>query len=145
MLFCAILLLHHQVHGGAGAHLDLDTARASAKAAKAGRPVLSEAVTPVRTIIFEGGVPYDKLQHGHSLVSNALLCWRPMEGGGCYAPCGLGIRAPLMWARAHRHWLAAAVVDDRLPEHRRQDGVPADAGAGWQGPGRSRCRHECRR
>ena len=51
--------------------------RATAKERVAGGAAGSQAVTPVRTIVFEGGVPYDKLQHGHSLRRCA-----------CRAPCG---------------------------------------------------------
>ena len=47
-----------QVHGGAGKHLDLDVARNQARE----RRGTETANRNIRTTIFEGGVPYDKLQ-----------------------------------------------------------------------------------
>jgi hypothetical protein len=71
-----------QVHGGSGAHLDIDKARQvaglgppPAAAAADGAPAAAGPVA-LRTTIFEGGVPYDRLHQGYQLRRPSIIDFR---------------------------------------------------------------------
>jgi hypothetical protein len=71
-----------QVHGGSGAHLDLDKARqmaglgpAAASAAEGGGAAAA-APAALRATIFEGGVPYDRLHQGYQLRRPSIIDFR---------------------------------------------------------------------
>eukprot|EP01051_Picozoa_sp_SAG22_P000705 SAG22_NODE_21_length_31784_cov_15.522897_14_plen_267_part_00 len=111
-----------QVHGGSGAHLDLDTARAAKRAQRAGEAGAGgaeAAATPVRTIIFEGGVPYDKLQHGHSLRRSSMIDFRHADGKMAFLP----MRGPGGKGRAE-----VGVVVNENQSSAEGGAVPAPAG-----------------
>ena len=67
-----------QVHGGSGAHLDLEKARQVAglgPGADQGDEAAG-APAPLRATIFEGGVPYDRLHQGYQLRRPSIVDFR---------------------------------------------------------------------
>ena len=87
-----------QVHGGSGAHLDLDRARAlmlGTGDAEVG------SLKPLRSTIFEGGVPYDRLKQGYQLrrpsiidfrhFTNKKMAFLPMRGPGGKGRAEVGV------------------------------------------------------
>lgn len=65
-----------QVHGGSGAHLDLDKARQASGLGPAAVEGAAAAPAPLRTTIFEGGVPYDRLHQGYQLRRPSMVDFR---------------------------------------------------------------------
>lgn len=93
-----------QVHGGSGAHLDLDRARAALAAAESDATAANgggAAPKALRTTIFEGGVPYDRLQQGYQLrrpsiidfrhFTNKKMAFLPMRGPGGKGRAEVGV------------------------------------------------------
>jgi hypothetical protein len=96
-----------QVHGGSGAHLDLDKARqalvggAGDVTGAEGAAAEATAATAIRTTIFEGGVPYDRLQQGYQLrrpsiidfrhFTNKKMAFLPMRGPGGKGRAEVGV------------------------------------------------------
>eukprot|EP01050_Picozoa_sp_SAG11_P011597 SAG11_NODE_1241_length_5412_cov_24.745718_2_plen_387_part_00 len=98
-----------QVHGGVGPHLDLDQARAAAQTQQKLDGAAAECVpAAIRTTIFEGGVPYDKLQHGHSLRRASMIDFRNTDGKMAFLP----MRGPGGKGRAE----VGVVVSENQPE-----------------------------
>ena len=108
-----------QVHGGSGAHLDIDKAR---HAAGIGGDASEDEKQSVRATIFEGGVPYDRLHQGYQLRRPSIIDFRnftdkkmaflPMRGPGGKGRAEVGV-----------------VVSD----HQEEEEDPAAAGGGGAG------------